>query len=255
MKTSIYITILGLAALVAANPFNCAPTSTVAVTSGDGYSILSPNAIPVTNAPVSRSTTTTDSLSDCITILIINIYGTQLSVSFDSDVGGPSLIGNPSATVLPNALLTQYAFPAGWAGRIYIGPNTNPFGSKIEGSIISPPNIDISYIDGYSVPITCSSNGVAVSGCNIDLFKQPGIIYNNQIDGPVCLNSVRNIAGRPTPPFFAACAGAAYTYPNDNNANISNLRSNLISYYINILYKAPLRQLLKRGYPTPKQPV
>jgi len=52
-----------------------------------------------------------------------------------------------------------------------MGPNTNPLGSKIEGSFIGPPDIDISYVDGYSMPITCSSKGIAVSGYNIDLFK------------------------------------------------------------------------------------
>lgn len=99
-----------------------------------------------------------------MTISITNVYGTQLSVSFASDAGGPPPVGNPSATVLPNASPTQYEFPTGWAGRIYIGPNPNPLGSKIEGSITGPPDIDVSYVDGYSVPITCSSNGVAVSG-------------------------------------------------------------------------------------------
>ena len=169
-------------------------------------------------------------------------------------VGRPP-VGNPSATMLPNASPTQYEFPTGWAGRIYIGPNTNPLGSKIEGSITGPPDIDVSYMDGYSVPIICLSNGVAVSGCNIDLFKQPGITCDNQVDGPVCLNSARNFAGGPAPPFFAACAGAAYTYPDDNDANVSNLGSNLVSCCIGTSCKAPSRQLPKRGYPTPRRPV
>jgi len=60
-----------------------------------------------------------------------------------------------------------------------VGPNLNPDGSKIKSSYTGPPDIDISYIDSYSVPITCSSEGTAVSGYNIDLFKQPGIPYNS----------------------------------------------------------------------------
>ena len=83
------------------------------------------------------------------------------------------------------------------------------------------PNIDISSIDGYSVPITCSSEGNVVSGCNIDLFKQ--------VDGPVCLKPAYDIANRPVPPFFAAYAGAAYTYLTDNDASASNLKSDLIT--------------------------
>jgi len=179
MKKSSQIIAVGLAALVAASPFNCPPAATVTVTSGNGDSGPALNAVPVTSAPGSRSTKTTDSSGDYMTISITNIYGTQMSLSFALNAGGPSPVGNPSATVLPNASLTQYVFPTGWAGRIYIGPNTNPLGSKIEGSITGPPDIDVSYVDGYSVPITCSSEGVAVSGCNIDLFKQPGIICDN----------------------------------------------------------------------------
>ena len=45
-------------------------------------------------------------------------------------------------------------------------------GSKIEGSLTGPPDINVSYVDGFSVPITCSSEGVAVSSCNIDLYKK-----------------------------------------------------------------------------------
>lgn len=255
MKESFHITVWGLAALVAASPFNCPPTSTMAMASGNEDYVPAPNTVPVTSGPVSRSTTTTDSSGHCMTISITNAHGTQLSVFFASDAGGPPPVGNPSATVLPNASPTQYEFPTGWAGRIYIGPNTKPLGSKIEGSITGPPDIDVSYVDGYFVPITWSSNGVAVSGCNIDLFKQPGITFDNQVDGPVCLNSARNVAGGPAPPFFAACAGAAYTYPDDNDANISNLGSNLVSCCIGTSCKAPSRQLPKRGYPTPEQPV
>jgi hypothetical protein len=95
-------------------------------------------------------------------------------------------------------------------------------GSKIEGSITGPPDIDVSYVDSYSVPITCFSKGMAVCGCNIDLCKQPGITCDSQVDGPVCLNFAQNIPGGPAPPFSAACAGAAYAYPNDNGANASS---------------------------------
>jgi len=56
--------------------------------------------------------------------------------------------------------------------------NLNVNSSKIEGSFIVPEDttviildIDISYVDGYSVPITCSSGGITVTGCNIELFK------------------------------------------------------------------------------------
>ena len=56
-------------------------------------------------------------------------------------------------------------------GRIYVGKTINPANSKIEASYIGSPDVDVSYVDGYSVPITCSSQGVVVSGCNIPLFN------------------------------------------------------------------------------------
>ena len=124
-----------------------------------------------------------------------------------------------------------------------MGPNLNPDGSKIKGSFTGPPDIDVSYVDGYSVPITCSLEGVAVTGYNINLFKQLNILCINQVDGPFCLNPAQNITNGPAPPFFAACARAAYTYPNNNDANVSNLKSTLISCYISISCDAPLRQL------------
>lgn len=177
-----------------------------------------------------------------LTISVTNTHGTPLSISFGSNAGGPSPIGNPSATTLAHGSPTQYAFPTGWAGRIYVGPNLNPQGSKIEGSYTGPPDVDISYVDGYSVPITCSSNGTAVAGCNISLFSQPGVACDHQVDGPVCLNSAREHPDGPAPPFFAACQGAAYTYPNDNEANVSNLPSRLITCCIGTSCEAPSRQ-------------
>ncbi len=171
------------------------------------------------------------------------LYRTQLSLFFGANDGEPSAVGNSEHTALTNAASTQYSFSTGWAGRIDVGFNLNPNGSKIEGSFTGSPNINASYVDGYSVPITCFSRGTAVFSCNIDLFKQQGI---TQVDGPVCLNSAQNVLKKPASPFFAACAGAAYTYLKDDGANVSNLGSNLISCFIDTLCEAPLRQLLKQ---------
>ena len=239
MKTYHQIAILRLAALVAATPFGCPPATTVTVTLAATNAISASNAI--TNVP-ETSNAATDTSSDDMTIAVTNVYGNHLSLSFGSDVGGPTPVGNPSPTKLADNAFTQYAFPTGWAGRIYVGPNLNPDGSKIEGSFTGPPDIDVSYVDGHSVPITCSSEGVAVTGCNINLFKQPGILCNNQVDGPVCLNPAQSIANGPAPSFFAACAGAAYTYPNDNDANVGDLKSTIISCYISTSCDAPQRQ-------------
>ncbi len=235
MQISCQIAVFMLVALVAATP-NC-PVSTVGLEALYTTTVLS--TITITGTPEAKNTITS---ANYMTVAVTNQLGNDVSLSFGSNAGGPSPVGNPSPTALHDNGFTQYAFPTGWAGRIYVGPNLNPDGSKIEGSYTGPPDIDVSYVDGYSVPITCSSEGTAVSGCNIDLFKQPGISCNDQVDGPVCLNSAQNIANGPAPPFFAACAGAAYTYPNDNDANVSNLKSALVSCCIGTSCNAPPRQ-------------
>ena len=243
MQTSRQIAVFMLAALVAATP-NCTPVSTVSLEPPYTTTVLS--TVTITGTPKATNTITS---VNYMTIAVTNLVGNDVSLSFGSNAGGPSPVGNPSPTALNDNGFTQYAFPTGWAGRICVGPNFNPNGSKIEGSYTGPPDIDVSYVDGYSVPITCSSEDTPVSGCNIDLFKQPNIPCINKVEGPVCLNPAQNIADGPAPPFFAACKGAAYTYPNDNDANISNLKSTLVSCCIGTSCKAPSRQLKKDNTP------
>ncbi|KAF8847360.1 hypothetical protein BDZ45DRAFT_607608 [Acephala macrosclerotiorum] len=190
----------------------------------------------------------TSDTDDEMTIAITNSYGAQVSLSFGLNAGFPSPLGDPQPTKLPDSSSTQYLYPTGWAGRVNIGPNLSPYGSKIEGSFIVPknatvaiPDIDVSYVDGYSVPITCSTQGIAITGCNIDLFKEAKC--SNQTDGPVCLNPAVNLDDGPPPSFFAPCAGAAYTFPKDNEANVNNFGSNSISCCIGTSCEAPPRQL------------
>ena len=242
MKTSCQIASLMLAALVAATSFNCSPTPIVTVNLGNTGSTLALSAVPVTSAPETGSTTLTNELDDYMTIAMTNAHGIQLSLSFDSNADDPSPIDNSSAIMLPDNVFTQYTFPTEWAGRIYLGPHLNPDGSKIEGSYTSSPDIDVSYVNDYSVPITCSFEGTAVFDCNVDLFKQSSISCINQVDDPVCLNFAQNVVNEPASPFFAACEGAAYIYPNDNDVNVSNLKSILISCCIDESCQALSRQ-------------
>jgi hypothetical protein len=202
---------------------------------------------PVTSTTMS-TLATASAAGDEMTIAITNLYGAQLSLSFGLNAGFPTPLGNPQPTILPDSSSTQYIYPTGWAGRVGVGPNLNLNSSKIEGSFIVPqnttvaiPDIDVSYVDGYSVPITCSSQGIAVTGCNIELFDLAQC--EDQVDGPVCLNAARFTPDGPPLQFFAPCVGAAYTFPNDNGANVSNLGSNMISCCIGTSCEAPPRQL------------
>ena len=250
MKKFCQLVISALAALIAASPFNCSLVATVTVTHENENMTLASSSVPVTSASDSRSTTTIDSSGDYMTISITNVYETQLSLSFDSNADDPFSIENSSTIILPDTSSTQYAFPTEWAGRIYVEPNTNSMNSKIEDSFTGSFDIDVSYVYDYSVLITCSSESTAVFDCNIDLFKQSGIICNNQIDDSVCLNFAQKILDESASSFFTSCAGAAYIYLNDNEVNVSNLKSNLISCCIDTFCKALSRQLSKRGNST-----
>lgn len=95
-------------------------------------------------------------------------------------------------------------------GKVQIcRPEFNPDGSEIEGNYTDLPDLNVSYVDVCSVPVTSSSQNTAVSGCNIDPFKQPNIPCDNHVEGPVSLGTVKSIANSLAPPFFAACKGCS----------------------------------------------
>ncbi|KAL2059352.1 hypothetical protein ABVK25_000644 [Lepraria finkii] len=149
-----------------------------------------------------------------LTINVINSFGSPLSIFYGSNAGAPTPLENPGSGTL--AYSTQVLFPSDWAGRITIGQNYDPKGSKIEASFSGPnyvPDVDVSYVDGYSVPISCECEGVAVTGCNVELFHA-GQTCQDKGAGPICYNPEENVPDGPASSFFAPCVGAAYTYPN-----------------------------------------
>ena len=120
----------------------------------------------------------TSAVGDEMTIIITNLYKAQLSLSFGLNTGFPALLNNPQLIILLDSSSTQYIYLIKWARRVGIKPNLNINSSKIEESfiifediIIIILDIDISYIDSYSILITCSFKGITVTGYNIELFK------------------------------------------------------------------------------------
>ncbi len=125
------IAVLMLAALVAITPFDCPPvtitlgnthstssatpttsalevgsTAATTVTISNTVSILALSTVRITSALEAGRTAATDGSGDDITIAITNTYGKCLSLSFTSNAGGPSPVGNPSATTLPDNAFT-----------------------------------------------------------------------------------------------------------------------------------------------------
>ncbi|KAL8970862.1 MAG: hypothetical protein Q9183_001328, partial [Haloplaca sp. 2 TL-2023] len=138
-----------------------------------------------------------------------------------ANAGLPGFVGNPQPTQLPADGRANFAVPPEWAGRIYVGKTLNEDNSKIEGSWkgVGTGFFDVSLVDGYSVPITCSVGGKVILGCNKELFDQPCQGPDHALDdGAVCHNAAQSKDWGPPSAFFAPCAGAAYTFPKDDKA-------------------------------------
>ncbi len=179
-----------------------------------------------------------------MTIAITNNWDTPLSISYLNNAGSPSAIGAPEGA--PLGTTTTVVYPTGWAGRIYVGKTINSADSKIEGSTTGANDIDISYVDGFSVPITCSVDNNPIVGCNINLWAVSGTCDTSAGgDKNVCLNPMQGVADGPAHPWFLPCQGAAYTFPNDNVANDGNTGTPKISCCIGTAEQgcvAPARQ-------------
>ena len=242
MKTFYQIAFLRLATLIAATLFNCSLTRTVTVTLENRNFTLISSIVSVMSASDAESTATMNDSENYMMILMINMYNNQLSLFFDSNADDLSSINNSSVIILSDNVFTQYAFSTEWTERIYVSSNLNFNDSKIENSYTSSSDIDVSYVNDYSVLITCSFKDTAVFDCNVDLFKQLNISCNDQVDDSVCLNFAQNIVNELTSSFFAVCARTVYIYSNDNDVNVSNLKSILISCCVDASCQAFSRQ-------------
>ena len=91
MKKSYQVIILAFAALVVAGLFNWVPTATVIMTYKNMPSTAASSFIPITSAPGSRSTTTSDSSGGYMTVSITNMYRTPWSLFFTSNAYNPPM--------------------------------------------------------------------------------------------------------------------------------------------------------------------
>ncbi|MCJ1281515.1 hypothetical protein MMC26_000835 [Xylographa opegraphella] len=242
--------------VVAASPTTLIPIATGIKPVNEAIVTSSP---PVAKAPVPY----TGFVDGCtsvntryLTIHVTNAWTTPLTAFLGSNYGAPTPVNNPAPTVLAPSAATSYVFPPCWAGRISLDPSSdsNPYASKIEGSVGSNEttelDLDVSYVDGYTVPITCSSGNTVVVGCNIDLFAHGECGTDKEVlddNGTGCQNPMNDPVGNgPPTKFFAPCAGAAYTYPNDNDANNGSV-DDTVSCCIGTNCKPSNKQGLAKG--------
>jgi len=153
-------------------------------------------------------------------LYIVNKYGSELAIATGNSGGPAASGGSPS---LPNGATATITLQSGWAGRFAINPTGVPAyeqdGTKIEGALTSQGFWDISLVDGYTVPITCTCDGDSTPfiGCNVDLFKQSAKCPSPSGSG-LCLNPARSKNNGPADPWFSVCKDAAYTYPDNDIA-------------------------------------
>lgn len=220
------------------------PNLTPSATTTEAIVQKDPSQTPLTTPiPTSAPAVVNQGNPDSFTIAITNLYEAPVSIALGSNDPGPKPDGNPQATVLDKASATTYTFPTGWAGRISVGKTLCGSNSLIEASFPGEQwnSIDVSYVDGYSVPVTCSNNGQAVTGCNIDLWKQEGNSCVSPVeDGAACHNTAGDYG--PAIQFFKACEGVAYTYPKDDTATNGSVQGKVISCCIGASCPKPANQ-------------
>ncbi|KAG8159658.1 hypothetical protein KVR01_010295 [Diaporthe batatas] len=175
-----------------------------------------------------------------LTITVVNKMPAAVSTSYVHNDGVPGLVagGTGTGTLMPGASATLVA-PEDWAGNVAVNlaedPETgerwemNGDVSLLEGSLMEwgglgyRVDIDVSYVNGFSVPITCSCNKdkAVLSGCSLDLWElgTPCSGSSGAANGQgACANPLRpdDSDGLAATGFFAPCEGAAFTWPRDD---------------------------------------
>ena len=183
-------------------------------------------AASVHNVAIKPTTGPAPEFAGHVTVNITNKHTASLSVAVTSDPSAPSASGDPQPSLLGDS--TQFLFEKGFSGLIGVAPQLDSAATKIELSYDKSVYADVSYVDGYTVPITCSCDKETVyMGCNIELWNT-NQTCPDEGDGPICYNPAAAIVHGPAHPFFEPCQGAAYTFPADDYATRA-CKSSIIS--------------------------
>lgn len=170
-----------------------------------------------------------------------------MSVSF-TGMNVPFAVGAGQANIMSGMTREVCLCFEPGATRAVIGTtDTGKMATLFEGSASAGGigYLDVSYVQGYTYPMVCSGQG-GTSGCSTDLYSVPGAKCpggGGTKMGETCNNpqgpaGLRNPGAPPADgnsptaspwcqacsapdPFFAPCAGGAYTYPYDDVAMAS----------------------------------
>ena len=160
-------------------------------------------------------------LSTAMAMTLVNHLDEDLVLSFKvgrdtNQHDFESAFGHPGVVALPTGQHAVYSFPAKWDGIIEVGYEENVDNSLIEGNTFNERiDVDVSFVQGFSVPIVCSNDGVVVTGCNKQLFAYGTCPPADMRGTRVCHNSAREPDAARAGPFFTPCQSAAITFPTD----------------------------------------
>ncbi|KAI1371708.1 Osmotin, thaumatin-like protein [Hypoxylon crocopeplum] len=161
---------------------------------------------------------------------VVNSHTAPVSTFHEEGAGSPTVIrnNNPANTIAPGETVT-FAAPTGWSGRLAMfedgyGDKVLDRGSLLEGSFMKFPSgdavmaLDVSYVDGFTVPMVCECNQTIVLGCNLNLNDV--CPKELQLNAKTCKNPYRDQHTPPTSEenVFRDCETMAYTYPTDDLA-------------------------------------
>ncbi|KAG8163152.1 hypothetical protein KVR01_007630 [Diaporthe batatas] len=169
---------------------------------------------------------------DHLTIEITNSYGQDITTAHASNAGSPTPVDGPiPAGVIPDGSTASFAVPTGWAGNVALNRGGMPLNGDVtlleaafavpDGWEFAVAGVDVSHVDGFTVPVTCECDGEWVTGCNKDLFDANAELEKRGTHSPAiaALNPLRDDMGATSATeFFEPCEGLAYTYPNDHSA-------------------------------------
>ncbi|KAL7628025.1 hypothetical protein AAE478_002221 [Parahypoxylon ruwenzoriense] len=191
-------------------------------------------------------------------VTMINSHTAAVSTLHGQGAGSPTAIRrvNKHDTIRVGENIT-FAVPTGWTGRLALYESGHgdflDRASLLEGSFMAdgPGSavmaMDVSYVDGFTVPIVCECNNTVVFGCNLNLLEKcPKEYLLNQ---KTCMNPFRDNASLGIDKFFKDCARIAYTYPTDDLATYMNIPgcSRRITCCIGTACKSHPRQILCPG--------
>ncbi|KAI0183988.1 hypothetical protein EV127DRAFT_312652, partial [Xylaria flabelliformis] len=154
-------------------------------------------------------------------VTLVNLHTTAIKTMHGQNENSPTALYDEGSILEANSTAI-FAVPTGWAGRVAIAEAEVPIRDRasllegsfqVQGGVDAQIALDVSYVDGFTVPIVCACGNETVLGCNLNLLET----CPYRVDAGTCINPLRD-GGDPANNIFGECASMAYTFPTDDKA-------------------------------------